>query len=499
MSLTRLSLAKTAEEQREYLNIANRLSPADATFLLQLFDFLLNTPDHLSDRDDFAEYLQKKKRPHSQPIISTRLRNLIDNGLVTFAKQRINGTLMNHYCLHALAPLDDLPEREKKSRAPLRSREQIKRQESLLAEDDALNFMTMRPEKLNVYVHDRVFMGILDAGMRLSAKDHRNLINTTLKVGRGNLHIKTYCTSEKDSEISTLSDLRCARSLISWAKIVVRDKVEQFRASNSHEPKPEDIDNLYCISVYDLAKFMGYSTARANLKAIRGMLKRLRQTEYEVDASENPWFQEVISMTGRSDSLYFRFLNNVEIVKEYEEVADLFGDNIDVGRLEARWYSFSFEPRTHLSIVNDVLYGDGSLFLSHKELAHEQSGIIQRFYSWARSYIGGTDKPGLINRWFTLTELHQELVPASRYDNFCRYFIRAVQKFSKQEDQQSWDHAKENQAVIYGYIVTMRRESMNGGYLVNIKRDRTDPIVGDNSFHQQRLRQDAMSLGVDHG
>lgn len=496
MSLTKLSLAKTAEEQREFLNFANRLPPADATFLLQLFDFLLYTPGHQCDRDAFAEQLKKKERPNSQPIISTRLRNLIDKDLVTFAKQREDGVLINHYCLTSLSPLENLPEREKKSRAPRRTREQIKRQESLLAEDDALNFLTMRPERMNVYVHDRVFMGILDAGMRLSAKDNRHLINTTLKVGRGNLHIKTYCTSEEDSEISTLSDLRCARSLISWAKIVVRDKVEQFRVNKSQEPQPEDIDNLYCISVYDLAKFMGYSTARANLKAIRGMLKRLRQTEYEVDASENKWFQEVISMTGRSDSLYFRFLNNVEIVKEYEEVADLFGDNIDIGSLEPRWYTFSFEPRTHLSIVNDVLYGDGSLFLSHKELAHEQSGIIQRFYSWARSYIGGTDKPGLINRWFTLAELHQELVPASRYDNFCRYFIRAVQKFSK-NSQPDWDHAKENQATIYGYIVTMQRESMNGGYLVNIKRDRTDPIVGDNSFHQQRLRQESMALGAD--
>lgn len=485
MSKTKIIMSDLAMTQGKSLAFKSRLPDADATFLENLFEILSSHPaGTVIDRDEISEILKAAGQKHSSGLVTQRLRNLVKVGVISHTNRPVETVMCAVYELSDLSPLASLPRREQKKRAPRRPLKQIRQQELVLADDDSLHYLEKRDTSRPLF-NDRLFMGILTAGMRMSANDPRQEILSEIRVRHEPIRIKTYCTSEEGSEIAVLADLRCARSLLSWAKQGIKAKCLDIESNRDEPPSEADFVNRFAINIYALLEFMDFTRDAHNLDAIRRMLTRLRQTEYEVDANDSPWFQQNLTRTGRSTKKIYRYLNNIEMVEEWRSDDDetmLVGSAQQIGRLKPIWYVFSFDQDLYESLVLDVLHGGGNLFLCHRELAKEKSGPIQRLYSWMRSYIGSREKPGLRNKFFSMQDLHEILLPSSRFDNFSKLFLRALSK--KSPDGQLSD---ETTVLVYGYYIKVVKKA--GTHYFNFRRDPSDPIVGDNSLHQQYLRQ----------
>jgi len=125
-----------------------------------------------------------------------------------------------------------------------------------------------------------------------------------------------------------------------------------------------------------------------------------------------------------------------------------------------------------------------TFFISHPALSSEQSGIIHRLYNWARFWVSGRERTNVSQKWYTLVEMHEKLTPAARLDNFRRYFLRALAKKAVGD----FTLGKSGCSLVYGYYVHYKSE--DGHDYFRFERDKTDPIVGDNSAHNVLTRQD---------
>lgn len=495
MSKTKIMISQRARAQQEVLAYERNLPGADAKFLRYLYDLLTSRPDGVYvDRDELCALLKSLGEKHSVDLVTRRLRNLVGVGIISHERRPVRAVMCAVYTLDDLAPLATLkPPKQRKAAPARRTLEQVRRQQLALTDDDSLHFLNPIEGQKPLFA-DRMFLGLLTAGMRLSHNDPRKVIDTEVRVKKRPLRIRTFCTTEDGSGIAMLSDLRCARSLIAWAKRGMKAHYEQL-LSEGRTPDSTSFRNRYAINLNSLLRFMEYTPSSHNLDSVRDMLVRLRQTEYSVDSADNPWFQQYLTETGRGTTKLYRFINSIEMVEEWEPDVTLIGEEQmgAVGRLRPIWYVFSFDHSLYESLVLDALNGGGGeLFLCHPELARETSGSLQRLYSWMRGYLGSSDKPGLADQRYTMRTMHEMLLPSTRFDNFSKLFLRALA-------QKAPDKHLNNAATVvpvYGYFVTVYRDK-GPKYSFSFARDKSDALIGDNSFHHQKLRQAAqMALEI---
>lgn len=453
----------------------------------------------------------------------------------------------HHYKLNDLSALISLPQLESKKAkgtTSRRSKEIVRVQKDLFRADQAAIYLETGKE-LKVHFHEQFFNGVLDTAMRMSHKDSRRQIDVTYVWKGRPLQIRSTCSSGEDSSIAILTDQRAQRPIIAYCKREIAKRKKILREQLGDGFHITMIINSFRIDIHDLCKHMGMTNAAENIAAAAQMMRRLADTTYRVDARENKEFQELFSLRFgdddvASDLFEFRFLQNLDITLD-QPVADLFGTHIGVMR--PRFYTFSLDPRLFYSLVLDNSSG---LFLSHIDLAREQSGIVQRFYNWSRFWFSGPEKRNLNSYWYSMRDMHDLLMPAARYDNFRRHFIAALEKFqvhystvliaSETSSQpsasnadasptefaeiddainfggdavsetqstesvptlvKSSDELSETQplvtikAKIYGFFVHYQKRK-DGEYL-RVEKDPDDPIVGNNSKHKQLVRQNLL-------
>lgn len=407
----------------------------------------------------------------------------------------------NLYILEDIAPLASLPAlpsySQSESPSKRATRSLVLQQRELFENSSALLLLS-EPSKISVHIHDGLFNGIIDAAQRMSHKDPRSeTIEAKLTVAGSPLTVVATCSSAKGSEIMMLSDQRAERCIRNYCqKEILARKAELIARHGEQNFKYSDIPNFFVIDIEDLAVLMGMSVTSVNLDSIAAMMKRLNETTFKVDASQNQWFKDVFSLTteNKPDTYEFRFLQGLSIAYDKVQVDDLFKTSNIMSR--PRFYSFSLDFRTFISLCQTR----HMIFLSHPDLVTERSGVIQRFSNWTRAFVGSRDKAGLNNTWYTIQDLHKKLLPSSRFDNFKTHFIRALKKFvlkpstdeeTTTTDEETTSSVKETVSLVYGYYVYQRQRA--GTYEYRFARDPNDPYVGDQSTHNLLVRKNLLS------
>jgi len=486
-----IEVTNLVRQQSSLVDNLTSISKALKQFLDALIHVSNNSPEKINvdnflvTRKAIQARLKDQDLGSSDSLVSRRLKELVEYEVAEYKTHMQTGRKrLNHYKIKDLSTLAALapkkPPSKPKSR---RTREIVRLQKDAFKNSD--NSLLLSDHKnISVHFHERVFNGILDQAMRLSGKDSRKEIVVQSTVGGGPLEITATCSSAEDSGIAILTDQRAMRSIISYCKKeIARHKQILINKNGNDNYDPRQIPNLFHLDIHDLCELMGMSCVNTNLDQIVPMMQRLADTKFKVDATENRWFKENFSMFSGvdmdlppSDTFEFRFLTNFDVAHENSTITELYG--VEVGELRPRFYTFSLEQRLFLSLILD---SSDNLFLSHRELSSERSGIIQRFYNWARAFISGRPKSGLDHHWYSIHEMHEYLTPSARYDNFRAYFFRALKKFAVND----WE--KDGKSLIYGYYVFYERR--NGDDMFRFERDLHDHIVGNNSRHNILIRQ----------
>jgi hypothetical protein len=444
-------------------------------------------PNIFFRRDFLAEQLKTLNRAHGDSIINHRVSQLKKLKILKTTTKR---TKEKKIFIHKISSIDEmllLPRIINKDEEKKQSRRRTK--EMVIAQCDLLkneNYTVLNGNENDKAYHERLLNGILDVTMRLSGKDTRTEITVNTEVAGAPLQIVSKTIGNK-TELAKLSDQRCQKAILSLVKNDIEIRVAKlktrYQLDYPEEPeqefqfRKEKIDNLFAINIYDLCQEIGLPKKYNNALSVMGMMERLSNTVYDIDASDNEWFQRIYSLSGKSDSIRIQFLQNFEVAKEPAQFLDLFG--IKPGTLLPHLYTFSLDPRTFYTLIDPERI---SVFLSHKGMWRENSGIVQRTYNWSRAFIGGTSKSYLDGKQFDLHDMHSYLIPATRYDNFYLYFVRMLQRFCVGD----WNINGISKSIIYGYIYTY--DNTNGRAKLSIERDINDPIVGDKSEHQRLLK-----------
>ena len=479
------------------IDLANKNGPTDLGF-------------HFVGRTQIQAQLKKRDLGCSDALVSRRLATLCEHqvcakqiqvqGIEDKEGKTINHR-RNHYKIESFGALANIiPE---KKTAPKKKGRQTKSvihaQKALLSKSGGV---VLENSDDMIYFHERLYNGILDVAMRLSAQDKRDTIEVNYVVAGQPLKITSVCSSKKGSAILMMTDQRLIRVLISYCK----RKIEYFRKKYSaeHGPNfnPRLIPNLFHVDVHELCDLLSMNRVNSNLDIILGMMNRLVDTKFEVDASENTWFQEQFSAGFReavnddgsvdkvgSDQFIIQFLTNFEIATtKNDSLADIFG--VDMSKLRPRYYTFSLDNRLFQSFLKA---SKEHLFLSHEEMAIENSGIVQRFYNWAGYHVSRRTRTTVENKWYSIFDMYEYLAPGHRMDNFKRQWMRALEKYAVTDnDEKQWKTGEAGKSLIHGYYVYYKRE--NGLDQFRFERDRNDHIVGDNSIHNRKNREAQQSL-----
>jgi hypothetical protein len=415
-------------------------------------------------------------------------------------------------------------------------RQEVAHQRQALMVSNAIEFLGESP---TVYYGERLMNGILDAAVRTGRNDKRKVIVTRypLPVATSSgftkewIGIQAVCRSNAESQVIELPDLAVVYALNSLF-------VEHIERKYGSDPDPARVRNLFVFDIIDLCEELGYDPKARDLVAAR--LRRLRDTVFKIDVTDAPEFRAVFGYEGRS-LVEFQYLTEFEIATETvvedlvnhgetdalaalkrdplyhgeasNSTPDLFSSDadefIDISRMQVvrrkpRFYFVKFNERHFWALIEQARH---HRFLVHEGLKQERLGIVQRFYSWAKAYIGVRPrypKPEAVQ--FLLDEFHTVCLPSSDYRTFGPDIEKMAQKFLLPGTQ--WNPDGNNVALIYGYYleIDFREEQINEfrqrNYrgmrrrgrqrqcpLLTIYRDTEDPLIGDNSAHNQALRQ----------
>lgn len=416
-------------------------------------------------------------------------------------------------------------------------RQEVAHQRQALMVSNAIEFLGESP---TVYYGERLMNGILDAAVRTGRNDKRKVIVTRypLPVATSGgftkewIGIQAVCRSNAESQVIELPDLAVVYALNSLF-------VEHVERKYGTDPDPARVRNLFVFDIIDLCEELGYDPKARDLVASR--LRRLRDTVFKIDVTDAPEFRAVFGYEGRS-LVEFQYLTEFEIATETvvedlvnhgetdalaalkrdplyggelhsDATPDLFssdGDElIDISRMQVvrrkpRFYFVKFNERHFWSLIEQARH---HRFLVHEGLKQERLGIVQRFYSWAKAYIGVRPrhpKPEAVQ--FLLDEFHTVCLPSSDYRTFGPDIEKMAQKFLLPDTQ--WQPEGLNVALIYGYFLEIdfreeqisefrqrnyrgmrRRGRQRQCPLLTIYRDTNDALIGNNSAHNQALRQ----------
>lgn len=431
--------------------------------------------------DQVLDASRELQRGESISLIRRRLSELEKLGLLEIQKHygSSNSARYAVYEVKDLTPLINMPHVRDLSKDKVK-RSRHSKQSITLTKDifgcDETTIMLTGHKDVQVFWHNKLFNGILDLASRLSAKDTRTVIDVECMINNEPLIIRALCSSDAASSISMLSDQRVMRPLNGYCLKEIRRMMKKLERQHGKDFDRRLVPNRFCIDIHELCNLMGLKPSKSAIEAVVVKMRRLADTTYHVDASRSPWFQRTFSSIAfenrvYSDTYEFRYINSLEIAREQGQVADLFGHTVE--SFTPRFYTFSLEPHLFESLMSDR----STLFISHPGLATEQGGMVQRIYNWSKSLIGNSKKSNLEDKWFSIHDMHLNLTPAARYDNFRFHFFNTLMKFACEDV--GFKKSEGGKSLIYGYF--FHYQHINGQDYFRVERDVNDPLVGDMS------------------
>ncbi len=394
----------------------------------------------------------------------------------------------------------------------------IQEQKSLFEDQD---IQSIDASRTVAFLSDKLFCGIVDNVMRDSYRDTRRVIEDVLILGYGaeadRIGIKAVCRSDEESELIAIPDKRLIRVLDSYISSHIRAKYIDEISSGTFEFSM--VKNSFVLDVNDLCSEIGISTNGGGPQNLRNMIFRLRDTAYQIDAERAPKFMSLITEVRK-------FIGDADEMS----TLDLYGQN----RFELTYFSrISHDmsavlgknnttilkaPRLYLAEVNKLHLGflclgiiaktkeHATLMLTHDGLKTDRT-MNQKVYDWCKAHVGVRGTRNYTYTWETFAaKCFGSMRPMNAYNGF----LHGIQTYiSENNPALKFDEYKDNAPVsVYGYFIHWQglpstvleycksrrhgcKDLGDGKYrpILTFWRDRDDALVGDGSFHNQKITE----------
>lgn len=460
-----------------------------------------------------VEGQKQKKMATSPPVISERISKLIEIGSVFVYPDEIeiDGKTKSYrvHLIKDLSPLikfitDKKPERTKLGRPRNRNIKMI---------NDSLSnkgLIHLRSEK-NLVAHSQGAFAILLASCK-SGGDKDNVIEAEYKfTTTDKIKIKTTTSSDADIDILHISDNRIMIALNGMLRR------ENLTMDDMFGHAPARMVNGYCFfDIFALTKEIGLQpNKQSNRIRVENALKRLFSTTFSVDATDSPFWREHYMPNSSFTKGSYRYITELYTAKDWNhaEHKDPEHNEILMDECDQRYYVVKFHP-----LISTSMETGKHAFITHPELKTERYDLPHLINNWVKGVVGVSKLREYPkgHHQYTIDIFGERCAPTIRVDNFERSFYSLARRQDKKEDKESHSEAVRfkydergewvpegtfwlngyyfkveiNESLarsVYRKTRTMRRHRIKVYPVLTIWRDKEDPLVGDQSDHNNAV------------
>jgi hypothetical protein len=341
--------------------------------------------------------------------------------------------------------------------------------------------------------HDGIGISILDACVRSSVKDPAKVIETKYYFGKPRYNDYLFITTTTETgggEIMILPDLRLVRTLMDMYQHWLWSSQDSEINKSVRDNLTENFgttEGFFCFDIRDICSAMELQNTRSNRDAVRAMLNRVTETTFNIDASNSKYYQA--KWPGMKQK--YRFIT------EFYSVSDMIPD-IDGQPVGEVYYVVRF----HSSLTRSL---SERRYSSHRAMLSEWRAIPQRLYTFCKTNVGASlvsSKPLEI----ALDNLAKALLPGSRPDSVIEQLKTFLSKEAALSHREGWGAGAVHSTTYNGFHISWRhdpkryrqvwsihaekddRMARKNKFVVQIERDRNDPLIGDHAKHNVQSR-----------
>ncbi len=354
---------------------------------------------------------------------------------------------------------------------------------------------------------------ILDCAAR-SRVDKQTVIKCNYHLTEtDSIEVVSSTSTVEDSGIMFSSDQRIIMALNGMLRQAGDNHQQDMFSKNI----PAKIIDEYCFfDIYALTNEIGLKSNQIeNRNNVRKMLSRLKDTKFEVDATNSEiWRANYMPANGLNKGEY-RYITEFYSASDWYTQTGRNGEEFELS--EDRYYVVKFHEFVFKSMV-----GERMAFINHDSLKVERYDLAHRLNNWVKPVVGVRSK-GRENKHhqYTLDILQQRVRPAAAMQHFETQFYKLLERQNSREEETP--HAESVRFEFtegeipegtfwlngYYYKVEVNAELAQEIYrkkrklkrkprklypVITIWRDRLDPIVGDESDHNKALARQFKKL-----
>ena len=479
-------------------------------FISDLFDY------HNEIERPFVSIDFAKEKGYSNATVSRHLATLVKNDVVTrtgsgssidfdFSRDNApNYKLLKNFLIGKNKAKKIVQSKSRTSESSIKQQLAIFEQEG---------YMTLDPDTQVALVSDRLFNGILDTALAENPKDSRRVIETNLAMGSETLKVKSVCTSDQDSKLMCVPDLRLVRILDSY----ITSEIKRIHGNSIKNGtfRFSDVRNSFVLDVKSLCIEMKIAPSGDNPRRVAEALNRMEETKFEMDTSSSDNFTSLLAIVrefiGQQHSgidlekLHhpkLSYFNSVEPERKHQ-IHNEQGEIVDeVSRLYIAEINTLYLGFLCIGVMKRTVQ-ESILHVTHEELKVDRT-IWQRVYNWSRSNIGSNPSKLITYEWksFVSKVLPNLQSNNNTYRNFKNQFVK---HYEDCYGTGSFNEHGENEEVsIYGYIYKWEGRNENilsycrrlgraasknhnpkGTFkpLISIRLDHNDSLIGRSGIH----------------
>jgi len=258
---------------------------------------------------------------------------------------------------------------------------------------------------------------------------------------------------------------------------------------------------------------MNYASPHSSTtrKLVNQSLRRLADTNFRLYISnpESPEAKDVMDLFGLDDTaMDFRFIQDLKsqhhlsttekVGKPGKALGPISENDADPFREEelkrVRLWKVSIDSHLYYRLLDK---NTRKLYVAHKEIMEESSGLAQSIYNFMSSIIGrkNTELTNEPERVYSkpIRTLHSTLWPNRRFDRFEKELIEILRYHAKRKNIAFDISARKNQVPIFGFIFTMFLHEKKDDLWIRVVRDKNDSLTGDLSYHNMKVAKDLFS------
>ena len=424
-------------------------------------------------RSLLQEWLKDKDQGSGDTILKKRSASLASIGLFEKSKYPIKKRKpADLFILKDASEILHLPSIKQEYEDHRPHRQSLKKIRSQLIEADSQILDNNLP--LRLARSERLWNGVLGSCMRTSRNDPRKNEHFTTVYRFGADRIEIVTSTQTTSEICHVDDQRTIRAIITLACLEIGERLDLGK----------EIKNEFFIDIVHLCELIGLDGSGSNRDTVRDSMERLYSTNFNLKLdSQSETGKAFINQFGLSDGiddLNYRFLT------EFDSSIDRAYGGSTVRR--PRWYRISLHSKTFNDLVDPTVI---STFIDNKAILKVSSGLIHLFYTWCSIHVKRSGKRVIS---ISLPDLHKQLSPSTRYDNFRDRFLTALKQHLKSHNQGA-EILSTVRIPLFGYYIKAEADD-SFDYIFTAYRDKNDSVIGDKSMHN-RLRSTTIQNSLE--